>query len=72
LDAEQYITPDSGVIHLLLNAVRKKWKNSFDLRWNELEPCRALFCWLLSIMESNDTIKLYRNRKISLDGLDSI
>jgi hypothetical protein len=24
LDAEQYITPDSGVIHLLLNAVRKK------------------------------------------------
>lgn len=74
LDAEQYITPDSGVIHLLLNALKEENENKpFFLILDEmnLSHVERYFADFLSIMESKDTIKLYTGReRSSLDGLE--
>lgn len=73
LVAEEYITPDSGVIHLLLEAIKSGNKNKpFFLILDEmnLSHVERYFADFLSIMESNDTIKLYTgNTRESLDGL---
>jgi 5-methylcytosine-specific restriction protein B len=73
LVAEEYITPDSGVIHLLMEAVKKGNENKpFFLILDEmnLSHVERYFADFLSIMESNDTIKLYTgNTRESLDGL---
>jgi 5-methylcytosine-specific restriction protein B len=73
LVAEEYITPDSGVIHLLMEAVKKENENKpFFLILDEmnLSHVERYFADFLSIMESNDTIKLYTgNTRESLDGL---
>ena len=69
----EYITPDSGVIHLLMKAVKKENENKpFFLILDEmnLSHVERYFADFLSIMESNDTIKLYTgNTRESLDGL---
>ena len=74
LEAEEYITPDSGVIHLLIEAVKKENENKpFFLILDEmnLSHVERYFADFLSIMESNDTIKLYTGTKRkSLDGLE--
>lgn len=74
LVAEEYITPDSGVIHLLMEAVKSGNKNKpFFLILDEmnLSHVERYFADFLSIMESNDTIKLYTgNKRKSLDGLE--
>lgn len=73
LVAEEYITPDSGVIHLLIDAVKKENENKpFFLILDEmnLSHVESYFADFLSIMESNDTIKLYTgNTRESLDGI---
>jgi hypothetical protein len=73
LVAEEYITPDSGVIHLLMEAVKSGNENKpFFLILDEmnLSHVERYFADFLSIMESNDTIKLYTgNTRESLDGL---
>jgi 5-methylcytosine-specific restriction protein B len=69
----EYITPDSGVIHLLLDAIKQGNENKpFFLILDEmnLSHVERYFADFLSIMESNDTIKLYTgNSRGSLDGL---
>jgi 5-methylcytosine-specific restriction protein B len=73
LVAEEYITPDSGLIHLLLEAVKSGNENKpFFLILDEmnLSHVERYFADFLSIMESKDTIKLYTgNTRESLDGL---
>lgn len=73
LVSNEYITPDSGVIHLLMEAVKKENENKpFFLILDEmnLSHVERYFADFLSIMESNDTIKLYTgNTRESLDGL---
>jgi len=73
LVTKEYITPDSGVIHLLLEAIKKGNENKpFFLILDEmnLSHVERYFADFLSIMESNDTIKLYTgNARESLDGL---
>lgn len=73
LVADQYITPDSGVIHLFLEAVKNENENKpFFLILDEmnLSHVERYFADFLSIMESEDTIKLYTgNQRKSLDGL---
>lgn len=73
LVAEEYITPDSGVIHLLLESVKSGNENKpFFLILDEmnLSHVERYFADFLSIMESKDTIKLYTgNTRESLDGL---
>lgn len=73
LVSNEYITPDSGVIHLLMEAVKKEnEKKPFFLILDEmnLSHVERYFADFLSIMESNDTIKLYTgNTRESLDGL---
>ncbi|CAM3795993.1 hypothetical protein FLGE108171_15295 [Flavobacterium gelidilacus] len=73
LVSEEYITPDSGVIHLLLEAVKTGNENKpFFLILDEmnLSHVERYFADFLSIMESKDTIKLYTgNTRESLDGL---
>lgn len=66
LVAEEYITPDSGVIHLLLEAIKDENENKpFFLILDEmnLSHVERYFADFLSIMESNDTIKLYTGNK---------
>jgi hypothetical protein len=74
LVAKEYITPDSGVIHLLMDAVKEENGNKpFFLILDEmnLSHVERYFADFLSIMESNDTIKLYTGAKRkSLDGLE--
>lgn len=74
LVSNEYITPDSGVIHLLMKAVKEENKNKpFFLILDEmnLSHVERYFADFLSIMESNDTIKLYTGTKRkSLDGLE--
>jgi hypothetical protein len=74
LVADEYITPDSGVIHLLMEAVKEENESKpFFLILDEmnLSHVERYFADFLSIMESNDTIKLYTGAKRrSLDGLD--
>ncbi|UUF15873.1 MULTISPECIES: McrB family protein [Flavobacterium] len=73
LVSTEYITPDSGVIHLLLEAIKQGNENKpFFLILDEmnLSHVERYFADFLSIMESNDTIKLYTgNPRESLDGL---
>ncbi|MCK6608385.1 MAG: DUF3578 domain-containing protein [Flavobacterium sp.] len=73
LVSNEYITPDSGVVHLLMEAVKKENENKpFFLILDEmnLSHVERYFADFLSIMESNDTIKLYTgNTRESLDGL---
>jgi 5-methylcytosine-specific restriction protein B len=73
LVSNEYITPDSGLIHLLIEAVKKENENKpFFLILDEmnLSHVERYFADFLSIMESNDTIKLYTgNTRESLDGL---
>lgn len=73
LVAAEYISPDSGVLHLLLDAVKKENENRpFFLILDEmnLSHVERYFADFLSIMESKDTIKLYTgNKRKSLDGL---
>lgn len=73
LVSNEYITPDSGVIHLLMEAVKKENENKpYFLILDEmnLSHVERYFADFLSIMESNDTIKLYTgNTRESLDGL---
>ena len=70
----EYITPDSGVIHLLMEAVKEENdRKPFFLILDEmnLSHVERYFADFLSIMESNDTIKLYTgNKRKSLDGLE--
>jgi hypothetical protein len=74
LVSDEYITPDSGVIHLLMEAVKEENENKpFFLILDEmnLSHVERYFADFLSIMESNDTIKLYTGTKRkSLDGLE--
>ena len=71
--ANEYITPDSGVIHLLMEAVKKVNENKpFFLILDEmnLSHVERYFADFLSIMESNDFIKLYTGKeRSSLDGI---
>jgi 5-methylcytosine-specific restriction enzyme B len=73
LEANEYITPDSGVIHLLLNAIKpENEKRPFFLILDEmnLSHVERYFADFLSIMESKDTIKLYTgNKRKSTDKL---
>ncbi|PBJ11292.1 McrB family protein [Flavobacterium sp. ACN6] len=73
LVSKEYITPDSGVIHLLLEAIKHENENKpFFLILDEmnLSHVERYFADFLSIMESKDTIKLYTgNTRESLDGL---
>ena len=72
LKSTEYITPDSGVLHLLLKAAENDSKPHFIiLDEMNLSHVERYFADFLSIMESNDTIKLYSgsDRK-SLDGID--
>lgn len=73
LNAEEYITPDSGVINLLMEAVKKVNENKpYFLILDEmnLSHVERYFADFLSIMESNDCIKLYTgNERSSLDGI---
>lgn len=72
LDAEQYITPDSGVIHLLLEATTVGNENKpYFLILDEmnLSHVERYFADFLSIMESKDKIKLYTGKqRKSIDG----
>ena len=74
LVADEYITPDSGVIHLLMEAFKEENESKpYFLILDEmnLSHVERYFADFLSIMESNDTIKLYTGAKRkSLDGLD--
>lgn len=73
LSSVEYITPDSGVINLLMEAVKEENENKpFFLILDEmnLSHVERYFADFLSIMESNDTIKLYTgNSRESLNGL---
>ena len=70
---DEYITPDSGVIHLLMEAVKEENENKpFFLILDEmnLSHVERYFADFLSIMESNDSIKLYTGKERS--SLDNI
>ncbi len=73
LEAGQYITPDTGVIHLLLEAEKVENKNKpYFLILDEmnLSHVERYFADFLSIIESNDTIKLYTGEtRVSLDKI---
>jgi 5-methylcytosine-specific restriction protein B len=73
LMSKEYITPDSGVIHLLMEAIKEGNENKpYFLILDEmnLSHVERYFADFLSIMESNDSIKLYTGEKReSLDGL---
>ena len=74
LVGDEYITPDSGVIHLLMEAIKEENDSKpFFIILDEmnLSHVERYFADFLSIMESNDTIKLYTGAKRkSLDGLE--
>lgn len=66
LNPDEYITPDSGVLHLLLEAVKEENENKpYFLILDEmnLSHVERYFADFLSIMESDDTIKLYTGSK---------
>lgn len=74
LNPDEYITPDSGVLNLLLKA--SKLENNqkpyfIILDEMNLSHVERYFADFLSIMESNDTVKLYTGSdRSSTDGLD--
>jgi 5-methylcytosine-specific restriction protein B len=62
LDDKSYVTPDSGVLHLIIEASKKENEDKpFFLILDEmnLSHVERYFADFLSIMESKDTIKLY-------------
>lgn len=70
---DEYITPDSGVLHLLLEASKPENQNKphfIILDEMNLSHVERYFADFLSIMESNDTIKLYTgNDRSCSDGV---
>lgn len=73
LNPKEYITPDSGTLNLIIEASKvENADKPFFLILDEmnLSHVERYFADFLSIMESNDTIKLYTgNTRESLDGL---
>ncbi len=74
LNSNEYITPDSSVLHVLIEASKEENQNRphfLILDEMNLSHVERYFADFLSIMESDDSIKLYTgsDRK-SLDGLD--
>ncbi|MFL9830008.1 hypothetical protein ABS764_04010 [Flavobacterium sp. ST-87] len=71
LNPNEYITPDSGVLNLLIDAEKDESRPYFlILDEMNLSHVERYFADFLSIMESNDTIKLYTgNTRKSLYGL---
>lgn len=66
LDPDKYVFPDSGVLELMLNAGKPENKNKpYFLILDEmnLSHVERYFADFLSIMESQDTIKLYSGAK---------
>jgi 5-methylcytosine-specific restriction enzyme B len=62
LDDKNYVTPDSGVLHLIIEASKEENEDKpFFLILDEmnLSHVERYFADFLSIMESEDTIKLY-------------
>ena len=62
LDPDKYVFPDSGVLQLIINASKSENKNKpYFLILDEmnLSHVERYFADFLSIMESQDTIKLY-------------
>lgn len=74
LNPMEYITPDSGVLHLLLEASKdQNQKKPYFIILDEmnLSHVERYFADFLSIMESKDTVKLYTGSdRSSTDGLD--
>ena len=74
LIGDEYITPDNGVIHLLMEASKEEnTSKPYFLILDEmnLSHVERYFADFLSTMESNDTIKLYTGAKRkSLGGLE--
>lgn len=73
LNPKEYITPDSGTLNLIIEASKvENADKPFFLILDEmnLSHVERYFADFLSIMESNDTIKLYTGTtRESLDGL---
>lgn len=74
LNPIEYITPDSGVLHLLLEASKGQNQSKpyfIILDEMNLSHVERYFADFLSIMESKDTVKLYTGSdRSSTDGLD--
>ena len=74
LNPIEYITPDSGVLHLLLEASKEQnQRKPYFIILDEmnLSHVERYFADFLSIMESKDTVKLYSGSdRSSTDGLD--
>ena len=74
LNPMEYITPDSGVLHLLLEASKEQnQRKPYFIILDEmnLSHVERYFADFLSIMESKDTVKLYTGSdRSSTDGLD--
>lgn len=74
LNPDEYITPDSGVLHLLLEASKEQnQRKPYFIILDEmnLSHVERYFADFLSIMESKDTVKLYTGSdRSSTDGLD--
>jgi 5-methylcytosine-specific restriction protein B len=74
LNPVEYITPDSGVLHLLLEASKEQnQRKPYFIILDEmnLSHVERYFADFLSIMESKDTLKLYSgSNRSSTDGLD--
>ena len=74
LNPDEYITPDSGVLHLLLEASKDQNQTKpyfIILDEMNLSHVERYFADFLSIMESKDTVKLYTGSdRSSTDGLD--
>ena len=74
LNPIEYITPDSGVLHLLLEASKEQnQRKPYFIILDEmnLSHVERYFADFLSIMESKDTVKLYTGSdRSSTDGLD--
>ena len=74
LNPIEYITPDSGVLHLLLEASKEQnQRKPYFIILDEmnLSHVERYFADFLSIMESKDTVKLYTGSdRSSTDGLN--
>ncbi len=72
LDAETYVTPDSGALELIINASKEENQDKpYFLILDEmnLSHVERYFADFLSVMESNENVKLYSGaERISSDG----
>jgi 5-methylcytosine-specific restriction protein B len=72
LDAETYVTPDSGTLELIINASKEENQDKpYFLILDEmnLSHVERYFADFLSVMESNENVKLYSGaERISSDG----